>query len=61
MLDDRDRTTRFEEVRSNDDEWRREKLSKMDRLESKVDSNRRWTIGLPVIILIAIIGSNRIG
>ena len=54
--------------RRNDDEWRREMLSKMDkfesrmdRLESKVDNNQWWTIGLLVIILIAIIGSNWIG
>ena len=54
--------------RRNDDEWRREMLSKMDRfegrmdrLESKVDNNQRWTTGLLVVILIAIIGSNWIG
>ena len=54
--------------RDNDDDWRRETLSWMDefekrlaRLESKVDSNQRWTIGLLVVILIAIIGSNWLG
>ena len=68
MLDDRERIARLEERRSNDDEWRREMLSKMerfesrlDRLESKVDSNQRWTIGLLVVILIAIVGSNLLG
>ena len=61
MLDDRERIARLEERRENDDEWRREMLSRMDRLESKVDNNQRWTIGLLVIILIAIIGSNWIG
>jgi len=68
MIDDRERIARLEEGRANDDEWRREMLSwmerlesRMDRLESKVDSNQRWTIGLLVIILIAIIGSNWIG
>ena len=68
MLDDRERIARLEERRSNDDEWRREMLSKMerfesrmDRLESKVDSNQRWTIGLLVVILIAIIGSSWLG
>ena len=61
MLDDRERIARLEERRSNDDEWRREMLSRMDRLESTVDSNQRWTIGLLVVILIAIIGSNWLG
>ena len=58
----------IEEGRRNDDEWRREMLSwmerlesRMDRLENKVDSNQRWTTGLLVVILIAIIGSNRLG
>lgn len=41
--------------------WMERLESRMDRLESKVDSNQRWTIGLLVIILIAIIGSNWIG
>ena len=61
MLDDRERIARLEERRSNDDEWRREMLSRMDRLESTVDSNQRWTIGLLVVILITIIGSNWLG
>ena len=61
MLDDRERIARLEERRDNDDEWRREMLSWMDRLESKVDNNQRWTTGLLVVILIAIIGSNWIG
>ena len=29
--------------------------------ENKVDNNQRWTIGLLVVILIAIIGSNWLG
>ena len=68
MLDDRERIARLEERRENDDEWRREMLAKMerfesrmDRMEGKVDSNQRWTIGLLVVILIAIIGSNWLG
>ena len=60
-LDDRERIARLEEWRANDDEWRREMLSRMNRLESKVDGNQRWTIGLLVVILIAIIGSNWLG
>ena len=66
--DDSERIARLEEGRKNDDEWRREMLSRMDRLESrmdrlesKVDSNQRWTTGLLVVILIAIIGSNWLG
>ena len=60
-IDERERIARLEEGRRNDDEWRREMLSRMDRLEGKVDSNQRWTVGLLVVILIAIIGSNWIG
>ena len=60
-IDDRERIARLEEGRRNDDEWRREMLSRMDRLENKVDNNQRWTIGLLVVILIAIIGSNWLG
>ncbi|MCY4577410.1 MAG: hypothetical protein OXD31_00035 [Chloroflexi bacterium] len=60
-IDDRERIARLEEWRDNDDEWWREMLSRIDRLESKVDNNQRWTTGLLVVILIAIIGSNWIG
>ena len=60
-IDDRERLARLEEGRRNDDEWRREMLSRMDRLENKVDNNQRWTIGLLVVFLIAIIGSNWLG
>ena len=67
-IDDRERIARLEERRDKDDEWRREMPSwmerlesRMDRLESKVDNNQRWTTGLLVVILIAIIGSNWIG
>ena len=60
-IDDRERIARLEEGRRNDDEWRREMLSRMDRLENKVDNSQRWTIGLLVVILIAIIGSNWLG
>ena len=34
---------------------------RMDRLEAKMDSNHRWTVGLLLLILIAVIGSNWLG
>ena len=41
----------------NEQEWRREMKAKIDRLDTKFN----WTIGLLILILIAIIGSNWIG
>ena len=35
--------------------------NRMDRLEAKMDSNHRWTVGLLLLILIAVIGSNWLG
>ena len=46
---------------TRDASWMERLESRMDRLDSKVDNNQRWTTGLPVVILIAIIGSNWTG
>ena len=35
--------------------------ARMDRLEAKIDGNQRWTIGLLLLILIAVVGSNWLG
>ena len=44
---------RFEKER----EWRREMNAKIDRLDTKFN----WTIGLLILILIAVIASNWLG
>ena len=53
-----ERFARIETAQEYERDWRSEILARLDRLESKVDSNQRWTIGLLVLILIAVVGSN---
>lgn len=43
---------RVEAERENEQEWRREMLARLDRLEG----NQRWIVGLLIAILIAVIG-----
>lgn len=47
-----ERTARLEAERENEQEWRREILARLDRLEA----NQRWMVGLLIAILIAVIG-----
>lgn len=47
-----ERTARNEAERENEQEWRREILARLDRLEA----NQRWIVGLLIAILIAVIG-----
>lgn len=47
-----ERTARLEAERENEQEWRREMLERLGRLET----NQRWTVGLLIAILIAVIG-----
>ena len=47
-----ERTARLEAERENEQEWRREILARLDRLEA----NQRWMVGLLTAILIAVIG-----
>ena len=47
-----ERTARLEAERENEQEWRREMLARLDRLEA----NQRWIVGLLIAILIAVIG-----
>ncbi|MCY3639104.1 MAG: hypothetical protein OXG80_08435 [Chloroflexi bacterium] len=41
----------------NEQEWRREILARLD----KIEANQRWLVGLLIMILIAVIASNWIG
>ena len=56
-----ERMARVEVERENEREWRQAIVARLDRLEGKVDSNQRWTIGLLLLILIAVVGSNWLG
>ena len=43
----------------NEQEWRREMLARFGWLEARLDrleANQRWTVGLLIAILIAVIG-----
>ncbi len=45
-------TARLEAERENEQEWRREMLERLGRLEA----NQRWIVGLLIAILVAVIG-----
>ena len=47
-----ERMARLEAERENEQEWRREMLEWLGRLEA----NQRWIVGLLIAILIAVIG-----
>lgn len=57
MTTTEERLATLEQGFENEQEWRREMNAKIDRLDTKFN----WTIGLLILILIAIIGSNWIG
>ena len=57
-MNQEERFARLETAQEYERDWRSEIVARLDRLESKVDSNQRWTIGLLVLILIAVVGSN---
>lgn len=47
-----ERTAQLEAERENEQEWRREMLARLGRLEG----NQRWIVGLLIAILVAVIG-----
>ena len=57
-MNQEERFAQLETAQEYERDWRSEIVARLDRLESKVDSNQRWTIGLLVLILIAVVGSN---
>ena len=57
MATQEERIARLEQGFEGEQEWRREILARLD----KIEANQRWLFGLLVMILIAIIASNWIG
>jgi len=57
MMTNEECISTLEQGFENEQEWRREMNAKIDRLDTEFN----WTIGLLILILIAIIGSNWIG
>ena len=57
MTTQEERIARLEQGFGDEQEWRREILARLD----KIEANQRWLVGLLVMILIAIIASNWIG
>ena len=57
MTTQEERISALEQGFENEQEWRREILGRLD----KIEANQRWLVGLLILILIAIIGSNWIG
>ena len=60
-MNNEERFSRLETAQEYERDWRREIVIRLDRLDGKVDSNQRWTIGLLVLILIAVVGNNWLG
>ncbi|MCY3543033.1 MAG: hypothetical protein OXH22_03175 [Chloroflexi bacterium] len=57
MTANEERIATLEQGFENEQEWRREILAQLD----KIEANQRWLVGLLIMILIAIIASNWIG
>ena len=56
-----ERIARLEQGFENEQEWRREMINRMREMNAKIDSNHKWTVGLLITILIAIVASNFVG
>ena len=50
-----ERISALEQGFENEQEWRRSFDRKLDRIEAKIDSNHKWTIGLLIGMLLAIV------
>ena len=57
MTTQEERISALEQGFENEQEWRREILARLD----KIESNQRWLVGLLIMILIAVITSNWLG
>lgn len=57
MTTNEERIATLEQGFENEQEWRRDILARLD----KIEANQRWLIGLLIMILIAVIASNWIG
>ena len=56
-----ERIARLEQGFENEQEWRREMINRMREMNAKINSNHKWTVGLLITILIAIVASNFVG
>ena len=56
-----ERIALLEQGFENEQEWRREMTNSMREMNAKIDSNHKWTMGLMITILIAIVASNWLG
>ena len=57
MATTEERISALEQGFENEQEWRREILARLD----KIEANQRWLVGLLIMILIAVIASNWLG
>ena len=57
MATTEERISALEQGFENEQEWRREILARLD----KIEANQRWPVGLLIMILIAVIASNWLG
>ena len=57
MTTQEERISALEQGFENEQEWRREILARLD----KIEANQRWLVGLLIMILIAVIASNWLG
>ena len=57
MTTQEERISALEQGFENEQEWRREILARLD----KIEASQRWLVGLLIMILIAVIASNWLG
>lgn len=51
------RLTRVESDVANEQDWRRDIVKRLDRIEGKVDTNFKWLIGITIGATIGVIGT----
>ncbi len=61
MTTTEERLATLEQGFENEQEWRREMTNSLREMNAKIDNNHKWTMGLMITILIAIIASNWLG
>ena len=61
MATNEQRLSSLEQKIENEQEWRRDMVARFDKRFDRLENNQRWSFGLLITILIAIIASNWIG
>ena len=61
MATNEQRITSLEQKIENEQEWRRDMVSRFDKRFDRLESNQRWLFGLLITVLVAIIASNWVG